>query len=412
MGLSALSQQGQYGPPSSGELPASDPRRREVVEQRQLAVAAFLEAQGSDALLIERPENFAWFTAGGDASRSGSSETTAALFVTSDARVVVTSNVDSGRLFDRELYGLGFQLKERPWQEPRRQLIEDLCRGRKVAGDTGPGRTRDVADELAALRLPLSEFECDRLRALGREVAHAVEATARYLRPGRTETEIAGELAHRLLKRSIVPERLQVSADGNTRRYRWWGFGGDRAERFCILSAVGRRHGLCALATRTVSFGPPAKELRDAHYRTILMQAAGMYFSQAGLTLGEAWRRVERIYEKFDYPNEWRLADQGEAIGYHSSESVVTPGSDLRLEAGYPIAWHPSIGPALVGDTILVKGERFELLTPLEKWPRVTVKVKDMGVVRPGIYVWDDAEVASSDSILSFEGRMSDSVLE
>ena len=41
--------------------------------------------------------------------------------------VVVTTNAESAQLFDRELQGLGFQLKERPWHEPRSTLIEDLC---------------------------------------------------------------------------------------------------------------------------------------------------------------------------------------------------------------------------------------------------------------------------------------------
>ena len=41
-----------------------------------------------------------------------------------------------------------------------------------------------------------------------------------------------------------------------------------------------------------------------------------MYFSQAGWELGEVWKRIRRIYEKFGCANEWRLATQAEIIGY------------------------------------------------------------------------------------------------
>ena len=61
--------------------------------------------------------------------------TAAAAFCTAEGRWIITSNVDSQRLFDEELDGLGFQLKEWPWHWGRGQLIADLCQGRNVACD-------------------------------------------------------------------------------------------------------------------------------------------------------------------------------------------------------------------------------------------------------------------------------------
>ena len=167
-------------PVSSGEIQIAGPERALDVERKHRAVAEFLRLHQYDALLLQLPGNFAWFTSGGDCARSGTLDSTAALFITDEARVAVCSNVDSPQIFDKEIAGLGFQLKERPWQEPRHLLIEDLCRGRTIAGDSTFRGTHDVTAYLTGFRIPLAAVECERMRALGRTVAHAVEATARH----------------------------------------------------------------------------------------------------------------------------------------------------------------------------------------------------------------------------------------
>ena len=370
---------------SSGEFPTTDPVRFDEIERRHERVAHLLNTRGYDGLLLQRPANFAWFTVGGDCARGNSAETSAALFITREARVVLASNIDSGQLFDYQLPGLGFQLKERPWQEPRQVLMSDLCRGRKVASDTAFERTVELNGELTGLRLPLSELECERLRVLGRLVAHALEATGRALLPNRTEAEVAGELSHRLLKHQVFPEQVQVWADAQGMRYRHWSFGSDSVRRTCMLAAVGSRWGLRVMAARTVTFGPTDPAFIQAFQCASMVKATGVYFSQTEWTLGDAFDRVRRMYEKFDAPNEWRTADQGAVIGYERSEVPIVPNSPYRLQPKTAIEWHPSLGPSQVGDTILINSDGFEILTPTENWPTMEIAVKGSLISVPGI---------------------------
>ncbi|MEX0727516.1 MAG: M24 family metallopeptidase [Planctomycetaceae bacterium] len=372
-------------PMSSGEIRVTDPQRGIEIEAKHHRVAEFLDAQEFDALLLRSPQNFAWFTTGGNCLRGMSHEGTAALFLTREARVVICSNVDSGQLFDRELYGLGFQLKERPWYESRDVLVEDICRGRNVASDTTFANTVNVSDQLVELRQPLSDFESQRLRELGVQVAHAVEATCRHLQLGQTEAEIAGELAHRLLKHGIEPEILQVLADGQGHRYRHWSYGEDTVQRYAVVSAVGRRLGLSAGATRTMAFGEPSRDVRQAHHLALMIEATAAHFSQANWSLAETWPRVQRIFEKFNGEEEWQLASQGDVIGYHPSEVPITPQCTFDIKPGTAIWWHPSVGPAMVGDTILVNQRSFEIVTPSEEWPMIRVDVKGMPYLFPDI---------------------------
>ncbi|MES2791525.1 MAG: hypothetical protein V4719_18045 [Planctomycetota bacterium] len=97
------------GPMSSAEIPIPEVARITDIEMKQARVAEFLDRQGLDALLLETPANFSWFTSGGDCSREGGATPMAALFITPSARVVVCHNSETSQVFDHELPGLGFQ---------------------------------------------------------------------------------------------------------------------------------------------------------------------------------------------------------------------------------------------------------------------------------------------------------------
>ncbi len=366
-------------------LNADEDRLADVLIKQQ-RVAELLELTGADAVLFQKPANISWFTAGGDVGRA-SCEMSAAVFATKDARVVVTNNVDAPQLFERELFGLGFQLKQRAWHEPHLELITDLVRGRKVLSDSGHPGTTPAEQQLRGLRLQLTDLECNRLRRLGKVAARAVEATARSMYRGQTEAELAGEVAHRLMKRTVTPEQIRVSADGRSERYRHWTYGSDPVNNFAIISCVARRWGLSIALSRTVSLEPVPRELEIAHRKAMLMHATGMFFSRPGQKLNEVWMRVKRIYEKFGLAHEWQLSDQADVLGYSSREVQLTPDSEFSLSAPMAMHWHPSVGAATLGDTVLVNEHEVEFLTLSRDWPRLTVEIKGHSVHCPDIFV-------------------------
>jgi Xaa-Pro aminopeptidase len=363
-------------PLSSGEFDFTDPDRYEDVERKQSQVAEFLARKHCDGMLIRQPSNFAWFTSGAECPRHGGIEPVAALFVTPDARVVVANNVDSSLLFEKQLGGLGFQLKQRPWHEGRTALLEDLCRGRSVACDTPQAAATDVSTEFGALRLPLTALECERLRKLGAIAAHAVEATARNLEPGQTEAEIAGQLANRLIRHEVQAVRLRAVADGRGMAHRHWTFGDQPLRRWCFLSATVSRWGLYCGVTRSVVFGSPPDDLLIAFQQAGMLEATGTFFSQAGWPLSTVWQKVHRIYEKQGVGEEWQACDQADVVGYSPCEVQLVPTSTFVLWPRTAVHWHPSVGPAQVGDTMLVSDTGFELVTPPTDWPALSVTVK------------------------------------
>src|SRR5690606_35460887 len=153
----------------------------------------------------------------------------------------------------------------------------------------------------------------------------------------------------------ITPVRLQVMADGQGHRYRHWSYGSERIERTCIISAIGRRQGLHAGVSRTVTFGTPTQSIRDTHQLASIVQTTGMFFSQADWRADDVWARLARIYEKFGVADKWRHAEQAEVTGYRLCEAAVTPRSEIAPPIGTALFWHPSVRTAAVGDTILVR---------------------------------------------------------
>ena len=70
-------------------------------------------------------------------SISASDQSAILLFINRTSRAVIADNVQSSRVFEEELAGLGFQLKERPWYDDPYQVVAELCHNKRVATDLG-----------------------------------------------------------------------------------------------------------------------------------------------------------------------------------------------------------------------------------------------------------------------------------
>jgi Xaa-Pro aminopeptidase len=362
--------------------------RREDVEEKHRRVRAYLDATGHDALVLGRADSIAWFTSGGDLGQDLSGERGAVLlYINRTSRAVVTDNVQSARVFEEELAGLGFQLKERPWFEDCERIIAELGHNKRVASDSGPPSCpwSRKTDSLRELRLPLTSLERQRLRELGRTLTLAVEATCRNFDRGEKEASVAGHLAHRLIREGIVPVDIRIAGDDRLTRYRQPTFKSAPIERRVTITTTGRRQGLCATASRTVSFGPADEDFRRHHALAAMVDATCIYFSRMEETVSEVIRRARRIFEKFEFPHEWTLDYLGFSTGYCPREVLLLPDSPLRLSHGMALCWSPSVGAARSADTMVVDRRGHEIVTAAQNWPQIDVAVKGFMIPRPGI---------------------------
>src|SRR6478735_4698008 len=109
--------------------------RRADIDAKQQLVAGVLAEMSCEAVVLLMPAHVAWFTSGliargliADGERPG-------VYTNGRQRWLLCSNIDSQRLFDEELDGLGFQLKEWHWMTGRAALLGELVSGKKFATD-------------------------------------------------------------------------------------------------------------------------------------------------------------------------------------------------------------------------------------------------------------------------------------
>ena len=359
--------------------------RRADVDAKQERVAALLQEAGCDGLLVLEPENFAWLTSGATVRGALDPGELPFLYFSPDQRWLISSNVDSQRMFDEELDGLGFQLKEWPWHWGREQLLSDLCQGRKLACDRPLHDWKPVGDELRQLRRSLTVYEQACYRALGGTVSHALEATCRTMEPGLTEREVAGQLSHRLLHRGAQVLVLGVAADGRSRLYRQFGFTSAPVTNYAVLTVAARKYGLVATASRSVAFGKPDPQLQQEHDSVCKIGATYLASTWPDALPSQILGAGRRVYQITGFEHEWRLAPQGHVTGRSSVELALTPQTEELFRAGWAVTWQASVGAAAGCDTFLITDKGPELLTPTEAWPLKRIRIQGADFLRPDL---------------------------
>lgn len=361
--------------------------RRADVDARQALLATFLQEAGCEGLLVFEPENFAWLTSGPPARGVLDPSETPALYFSPEQRWLLCANVDSQRLFDEQMDGLGFQLKEWPWHWGRAQLLAGLCQGRVLASDRADGACKPIGEQLAQRRRQLSPYERTCYRILGKTVVHALEATGRTLVSGQTEREIAGQLGHRLLLGGAWPIHLRVAGDDRARRYRRGEPTDTPVQRHCILSVTASMFGLCVTASRSLCFGAPDENLRREYDAVCKVSAAYISATQAGASTGEILKLGRRGYLLSGFEHEWLACPQGTLTGRAPVELSLPPDSEEPLQAGWAVTWHASAGAASSGDTFQVAEDGAESVTPTESWAMKRVRIQGKEIVRPYLLV-------------------------
>jgi hypothetical protein len=361
--------------------------RRADLDLKQKRVAALLQEVGCDGLLVLESENVAALTAGGTVRGVLDPAEAPALYFSPEQRWVLCGNADSQRFFDEEVDGLGFFLKEWPWHWGREQLLADLCQGRNIACDRRREGTTYVGSHLRQMRRRLDGYDQGCLLALGQIVSHALEATCRTMNPGETEREIAGQISHRLMHRGAHPISTSVAADGRSRLYRQHGFTSMVVEKYSVLTACARKYGLCAMASRSVSFGPVDPQFRREHDAATKVSAGYVAATWPDAVPREILVAGQRIYVVCNFDHEWLQSPQGHVTGRAPVEMALTPKTEELFEADWAVTWRASAGAGLSCDTFLAAEEGPRLMTPVEIWPLKRIRIQGAEFVRPDVLV-------------------------
>ena len=349
--------------------------RRANIDTKQAILGRVIAELNCEAVVLLMPAHVAWFTGGmnvrgliADGERPG-------IYTNGRQRWLLCSNTDTQRLFDEELDGLGFMLKEWPWPSGRATLLGELVAGKKVATDR-PFPTMPLVNEKLRPELrPLMPSDVARLRDLGGLVAHALEATARNTERGEAEQDIAGALAHRIFHKGAEAHAISVTAGNRTRQFRRAGYSAAPADGACTLQATGFRDGLYATASRTISFGEPSAEFRTAFEAACKVAAIDRHIAAPGGTIAAAVDTASSVLKNTPFEHEWRLSPAGYGTGWFQADELRKAGMDEKFVENQAIVWQARIADAGIVDTVLVGADSCEAITPPTQWPykRITL---------------------------------------
>jgi Xaa-Pro aminopeptidase len=280
-----------------------------------------------------------------------------------------------------------------PWYHPGglASAAADLAgAGARVATDGAGGDAlgTPLSGDLAALRMPLTAGEENRLDELGAECAAALEGTLRAWRPDERECDLAARIAAALEQRRILPSVLLVGGAKRRRAFRHpvptdAVTGGD-----VLAVIVGVRGGLNVACSRTAAAGPPADDLAQRHLAACTVEAAMVDATRPGRTWQEALEAGQAAYASLGMPDEWRQHVQGGPIGYLSREFDVVPGSDgaaSAVQPGAAFAWNPTVRGGKSEDTFVVTPGGARPVSNTADWPSLTVDTPSGPVPRPAI---------------------------
>lgn len=343
--------------------------RRADIDAKQSTLLPILEELGCEAFLLFMTAHVSWITSGLNVRGLYAESERPGVYTNGKQRWILCSNIDSQRLFDEELDQLGFQLKEWTWEGGRADLLAQITLGRKIAVDRPFPNLKLAIERLRPMVRELSWFEQAAYRDIGKTLAHAVEATARNLGHGQTEAEIAGQLGHRLLRHGIDPTAISITADGRGSKYRRSGFASVPVTQTCVIQATGQRDGLYATCSRTMTFGPPAAEFRQAHDLAIKQSALYRALSVPRNTIAAIGEAGRVVLANTTFEFDWRFSEPGYGTGRFPAEELRRGGQDEPLNLAQAIVWQPRVGPAAVVDTVIVTSAEPIVLTTPEDWP-------------------------------------------
>ncbi len=340
-----------------------------------------LRAQYSDRpLLLTTPGSVNWITGGlSDAVDITSSSDPVWFIESKHGHALITSEIEAPRLAgDFDLDALGWELITVPWfdgEAPLRAVTSFAGLSADWLLTDRPGLGLNIADEIVAARMVLSDAERADMRFLGALVAFALEEALDGWNPGTsTDFDIAARVSANLERYGAHAVCLIVGGDERLRTFRHPLAIGDVLHDAVMAVVVARRGGLHVAATRTavVSASDPILE-RTAQLDSV--HAEVLHGTRPGKTWGDATEALVKGYENIGEPGAWREHFQGGPIAFEQREFELAPGHngspfwDLDCAADTAVAWNPSLrGGAKIEETYLVGNGQPELLTTCGGW--------------------------------------------
>jgi Xaa-Pro dipeptidase len=366
----------------------SIPARIAEIEWKVARLRERMTEKGLDAILINKSENFAWITAGGDNIVTRYTENgICTIMITKDARYFICNNVETLRMIEEELLpDLGFEALTMMWFENKTQeLIRGVIGGGKYASDNGIPDSVNANEVILVLERVLCENEIGRYLQLGKIYSPVIESYMTTIKPGDTEVAIAGRLGVKMWENGLEPVLYLVASDERILKYRHPVPTNKRVENVLMISCNARYKGLITKITRMMYFGKAPAELLEQYQKNIVIENRMVAMTRPGVSDKDIFDSAKRFYAEAGYPEMWQMHHQGGPESYTNGFYLMSDDVHevVRLHQCY--GYNPSITGTKTEDGFIVDEEGPIFLTYPVIFPKLASEIDGIHYVRPGM---------------------------
>jgi Xaa-Pro aminopeptidase len=343
----------------------------EDVHEKEGRLREWMARAGLDAIILNRQDQFAWITAGGDNRVVVTSETGFAYLVITPAKKwLVAYTIDANRFMEEQVSGLGYELISMFWHEGSTQeRAMSLVKGLRVGSDTPIPGARMLGAELTALHYPLTDLDLRRIRWVARTSHQLLTGLAHEIEPGMTEIDIAARIAEVYTRSGFTVDVMIVGADERVFRYRHPLPTGAALKRYALLHPGARRWGLHANLTRLVHFGPPSQAVRRAVDGVLAIEGQILRRLEPGLAFADLLVEQKRWYAQAGFADEWNYHFQGGITGYILADPTVSLNPAAQVLTGQAFDYFVTITGAKTENLAVLTPAGIELLSVGGEWP-------------------------------------------
>jgi Xaa-Pro aminopeptidase len=230
-------------------------------------------------------------------------------------------------------------------------------------------RLRTVADIVESIRLKKDSSEIAAIRAAVRIATQALEQTLGYIKPGVTESELAGMLDFEIRKSGARNGFETIVAFGpNASRPHHQPSKRKLKKNDTVLIDFGAKYkGYCCDITRSFAVGKPTALFERAYEAVSQAQSAAIKMIKAGAEIQEVDAAARDVISKYDLPVYGHGTGHGFGLEIHESPFLKADGKG-KLKAGEVITIEPGVYlPGKLGvrieDDILVTETGSRILT-------------------------------------------------
>lgn len=245
----------------------------------------------------------------------------------------------------------------------------------ELSAHLGSAKLAPATGLVERLRMRKSDAEIRLIRGAVQIAAAAFEQAVRRVNKIRTEEQLAAELEYRMrLGGAEAPAfpTIVASAAKSALPHAQPDASAIQPNRLLLVDMGAVQSGYCSDMTRVLCPGRPTPEARRLYRAVREAQQAALDQVRAGASVRSVDRAARRVLAKHGYERQF-VHSTGHGLGLEiheeprigqTSKGVLEAGMTITIEPG---AYIPGFGGVRIEDTVVVKEQGCEILTPVSK---------------------------------------------